>query len=85
MKSPLFKKEIRRKLLKIKEHFDLCDISRLKDSDGKQFTLIQTHAFDFIQRMLVYVVISNSLQKVMLKRSFLRLYQLIALQLLFQF
>ena len=33
--------------------FDLCDISRLKNFDVKQFILRQKHAFDFIQRKLV--------------------------------
>ena len=45
---PFLKKKYVAKLLKIKEHFELCDISRLKDSDGKQFTFRQKHAFDFI-------------------------------------
>ena len=47
MKFPLLKKEICRKLIKIKEHFDLCHISRLKNSDMKRFTFRQKHAFDF--------------------------------------
>ena len=64
MKFPQFKNKYVAKLIKIKEHFDLCNISRLKNSDMKKFTFRQKHAFDFIQRKLVYFVISNSLQKV---------------------
>ena len=62
--SPCLKKKYVAKLIKIKEHFDLCNISRLKNSDMKKFTFRQKHAFDFIQPKLVYFVISNSLQKV---------------------
>ena len=36
----------------------------------KQFTFRQKHAFDFIQRKLVYFVISNSLQKVITQAEF---------------
>ena len=36
----------------------------------KKFTFRQKHAFDFIQRKLVYFVISNSLQKVITQADF---------------
>ena len=36
----------------------------------KKFTFRQKHAFDFIQRKLVYFVISNSLQKVITQAEF---------------
>ena len=36
----------------------------------KKFTFRQKHAFDFIQRKLVYFVISNSLQKVITQTDF---------------
>ena len=36
----------------------------------KQITFRQKHAFDFIQRKLVYFVISNSLQKVITQTDF---------------
>ena len=70
MKLPCLKKKYIAKLIKVKEHFDLCNISRLKNSDVKQFTFRQKHAFDFIQRELVYFVISNSLQEVITQADF---------------
>ena len=62
--SPCLKKKSVAKLIKIKEHFDLCDIWRLRNPDVKQFTFRQKHASGFIQRRLDYFFISNSLQDV---------------------
>ena len=70
------------KLIKKKEHFDLCDIWRLRNPDAKQFTFRQKRASGFKQRRLDYFFISNSLQDVITHADFLRLYQLITLQLL---
>ena len=67
--SLVYKKYIA-KLIKIKEHFELCNISRLKNSDIKKFTFRQKHAFDFIKRRLVYFVILNSLQKLITQVDF---------------
>ena len=52
------------KLIKIKEHFDLCDTWRLSNLDAKEFTFRQKHASSFIQRRLDHFFISNSLQDV---------------------
>ena len=65
----LKKKSVAR-LIKIKENFHLCDIWRLKNSDAKQFTFRQKPGFDFIQRKLVYFIISNSLQEVITQADF---------------
>ena len=47
--SPCFKKKSFAKLIKIKEHFDLCDIWRLQNCDVKQFTFRQKYVSGFIQ------------------------------------
>ena len=60
----MFKKEICTKLIKIKEHFDLCNIWRLRNPDAKQFTFRQKYASGFIQQWLDYFFISNGLQEV---------------------
>ena len=52
--SPCLKKKSVAKLIKIKEQFDLCDISRFLNPDAKQFTFRQKHAPGFIQRRLDY-------------------------------
>ena len=41
---PCLKKKSVAKLIKTKEHFDLCDIWRLRSPDAKQFTFRQKHA-----------------------------------------
>ena len=68
--SPCLKKKSVAKLIKIKEHFDLCDIWRLRNPDVKQFTFRQKHASGFIQRRLDYFFISNSLQDVITHADF---------------
>ena len=60
--SPCLKNKSVAKLIKIKAHFDLCDIWRRRNPDVKQFTFKQKHASGFIQRRLDYFFISNSLQ-----------------------
>ena len=57
-------------MVKIKEHFDLCDISRLRNPDVKQFTFRQKHVSGFIQRRLDYFFISNSLQDIITHAGF---------------
>ena len=52
--SPCLKNKSVAKLIKIEEHFDLCDIRRLRNADMKQFTFRQKHASGFIQRRLDY-------------------------------
>ena len=47
--SLCLKKKSIAKLIKIKEHFDLCDIWRLRNPDVKQFTFRQKYASGFIQ------------------------------------
>ena len=68
--SSCFKKKSVAKLVKIKEHFDLCDIWRLRNPDVKQFTFRQKHASGFIQRRLDYLFIPNSLQDVITHADF---------------
>ena len=68
--SPCLKKKSVAKLIKIEEHFDLCDIRRLRNADMKQFTFKQKHASGFIQRRLDYFFISNSLQDVITHADF---------------
>ena len=68
--SPCLKKKSVAKLIKIKEHFDLCDIWRLRNPDVKQFTFRQKHASGFIQWWLDYFFISNSLQDVITHTDF---------------
>ena len=68
--SPCLKKKSVAKLIKIKEHFDLCDIWRLRNPDVKQFTFRQKHASGFIQRRLDYLFIPNSLQDVITHADF---------------
>ena len=53
-------KQIIAKLIKIKEHFDLCDILRLRNPDSKQFNFRQKYASSFIRRRLDYFFTSNS-------------------------
>ena len=60
--SPCLKKKSVAELIKINEHFDLCDIWRLRNPDAKRFTFRQKHASGFIQRRLDYFFVSNSLQ-----------------------
>ena len=60
--SPWLKNKSVEKLIKTKEHFELCDIWRLRNPDAKQFTFRQKHASGFLQRRLDYFFISNSLQ-----------------------
>ena len=50
--SPCLEKKSAAKLIKIKEHFDLRDIWRLRNPDVKQFTFRQKHASGFMQRRL---------------------------------
>ena len=52
--SPCLKKKSVAKLIKIKEHFDLCHLWRLRNLDVKQFTFRQKHTSGFIQRRLDY-------------------------------
>ena len=58
------------KLIKIKAHFDLRDIWRLRNPDVKQFTCRQKHASGFIQRRLDYFFISNSIQDLITHADF---------------
>ena len=60
--SPCLKNKPAEKLIKAKEHFELCDIRRLRNPNAKQFTFRQRHASGFLQRRLDYFFISNSLQ-----------------------
>ena len=68
--SSCLKKKSAAKLIKIKEHVDLCDIWRLRNPDVKQFTFRQNHASGFIQRRLDYFFISNNLQDVITHLDF---------------
>ena len=68
--APCLKKKSVAKLIKIKQHFDLCDIWRLRIPNMKQFTFRQKHASGFIQRRLDYFFISNSLQDVITHADF---------------
>ena len=68
--TPCLKKKSVAKLIKIKQHFDLCDIWRLRIPNMKQFTFRQKHASGFIQRRLDYFFIANSLQDVITHADF---------------
>ena len=57
-------------MIKIKEHFDLWDIWRLRNPDVKRFTFRQKYASGFIQRRLDYFFISNSPQDVITHADF---------------
>ena len=48
--SLCLKKKSLAKLIKIKEHLDLCDKWRLRNLDAKQSTFRQKHVSGFIQR-----------------------------------
>ena len=61
--SPCLKKKFVAKLIKIKEHFDLCNIWRLRNPDAKQFTFRQKHTSGFMQRRLDHFLVPNSLQE----------------------
>ena len=62
--SPCLKKKSVAKLIKIKGHLDLRDIWRPKNPVVTKFTFRQKHTSNFIQRILDYFFISNSLQDV---------------------
>ena len=67
--SPCLKNKRAEKLIKAKEHFELCDIWRLRNPDAKQFTFRQRHASGFLQRRLDFFI-SNSLQDVITHADF---------------
>ena len=61
--NPTIKKKSLAKLIELKDSYDLCHIWRLRNTKSRWFTFMQKHSSDFIQRSLDYILISNTLQK----------------------
>ena len=61
--NPELKKKSFRKLIQIKEKFDLCDIWRITNPNTMRHTFRQQHSSGHIQRRLDYFLISNILQE----------------------
>ena len=51
------------KLLELKEEYDLCDISRIRNLTKKSYTFKQNHSSGIINRRLDYIFILNKLQE----------------------
>ena len=60
--KPTLKKKSIAKSMELKEKFDLCDISRIRNPKTKRYTFRQKHVFGLIQRHHDYFCISNSMQ-----------------------
>ena len=60
--KPSLKQKSLAKLLELKEEYDLCDISIIKNSTKKLYTFKQNHSSGIINRRLDYIFILNKLQ-----------------------
>ena len=61
--KPSLKQKSAAKLLELKEEYDLCDISRIRNPTKKLYTFRQNHFSDIINRRLDYIFIPNKLQE----------------------
>ena len=57
------KKKSLAKSIELKGSYDLCDISKVRNTISLRFTFTQKHSSGFIQRRLDYILISNTLQE----------------------
>ena len=57
------KKKSSPKPIELKESYDLCHIWRVRNMKSRQFTFTQQHSSSFIQRILDYIFISNTLRQ----------------------
>ena len=64
--NPVFKKRSVGKIFKLKETYNLTDISRIRNPKVKQCTFRQKHVSGFLQRGLYYFFISNNIQEFIL-------------------
>ena len=62
--NPCLKNQFLSKLFHIKEKLNLCDIWQIRNPKVKQYTFRQQHFFDFNQRPLDYIFISQNLQEI---------------------
>ena len=69
--NPFFKQNSVPNLIEIIETFNLCDIWRIRKPKTKRFTFRQQHCSGFTQRLLDYILISNSLHESILNTEVL--------------
>ena len=70
-RNPTLKNKSLAKLIEFKEIYDLCNIWRVRNTKSKSFNFPQKHSSGFIQLGLNYILVSNTLQKIVTRADIL--------------